>query len=182
MRYRNACNNFFKLTMKVVGIIPVRLESTRLHQKAIIDIGGLPMFVHTCKRAKLAKSLDEVFLATDSKYIAEICNDHNIECIMTSKKHKNSTERIAEACDKINCDIVVNIQGDEPLLYPDHIDKIVKPLFNDKTIEVSIGVTTFTKKNSKSDLHKINNWPINCINQKQSQNTFFLLISLINYT
>ena len=58
--------------MKVVGIIPVMLESTRLHEKAIADICGLPLFVHTCKRAKFAETLDEVFLATDNELIAEI--------------------------------------------------------------------------------------------------------------
>jgi len=100
--------------MNAVGIIPVRLESSRLPNKAILDIGGLPMFVHTCKRALLAETLDEVFLATDNIKIVEIANKHNIKVIMTDTIHKNSTERIAEACEKIDCDIIVNIQGDEP--------------------------------------------------------------------
>ena len=99
--------------MKVVGIIAVRLESTRLPQKAIKDICGLPMFVHTCKRAQLAQTLDQVVLATDSDRIAEIATNNDIDVIMTSTVHKNSTERIAEASKNIDCDIVVNIQGDE---------------------------------------------------------------------
>ena len=85
--------------MNAVGIIPVRLESTRLHEKAIADICGMPMFVHTSKRAKLAKTLDEVYLATDNDYIAEIAYKHDINIIMTSTNHKNSSERIAEACE-----------------------------------------------------------------------------------
>ena len=141
--------------MKAVAIIPVRLESSRLHKKAIADICGLPMFVHTCKRAKLAKTLDDVYLATDSELIAEIASKHNIEVIMTSPDHKNSTERIAEACSNIDCEIIVNIQGDEPLLYPDHIDKIVSPMIADNQIQVSIGVTNFSKKNSKSDIKAV---------------------------
>ena len=95
--------------MKAVGIIPVRLESTRLHEKAIADICGLPMFVHTCKRAELAETLDEVFLATDSDLIAELASQYNIKVIMTSTSHKNSTERIAEACENIDCKIVYHI-------------------------------------------------------------------------
>ena len=95
--------------MKVVGIIPVRLESTRLHEKAIADICGLPMFVHTCKRAELAETLDEVFLATDNELIVEIAREHDIKTIMTNTNHKNSTERIAEACENINYSIIVNI-------------------------------------------------------------------------
>ena len=142
--------------MKVVGIIPVRLESTRLKNKAIADICNLPMFVHTCKRAELSESLDDLFLATDNQMIANIAKKHNIKTIMTSKDHKNSSERIAEACDKINCDIVVNIQGDEPLLYPKHIDKIMEPMLepNSET-QVSIGITKFGKVNSTSDLKAV---------------------------
>lgn len=141
--------------MKAVGIIPVRLESNRLHEKAIADICGLPMFVHTCKRAKLAKSLDRVFLATDNDFIAEIADQHNITPIMTSKHHKNSTERIAEACNDIDCDIIVNIQGDEPLLYPDHVDKIVAPILANNEVHVSIGITRFSRQNSTSDIKAV---------------------------
>jgi len=141
--------------MQVVGIIPVRLESTRLPEKAISDICGLPMFVHTCKRANLAGTLDEVFLATDNERIAKIAQQHDIKAIMTSSKHKNSSERIAEACENIDCDIIVNIQGDEPLLYPDHIDKIVAPLLKDRNLQISIGITRFTKQDSTSDIKAV---------------------------
>ena len=141
--------------MKSVAVIPVRLESSRLHQKAIADICGLPMFVHTCKRAKLARTLDEVYLATDSNLIADIAYKNNIKVIMTDPKHKNSTERIAEACSKIDSDIIVNIQGDEPLLYPEHVDKIVSPMISDDTIQVAIGVSSFSKINSPSDIKAV---------------------------
>ena len=141
--------------MNAVGIIPVRLESSRLPNKAILDICGLPMFVHTCKRAMLAKTIDEVYLATDSYKVAKIAEENNINVIMTRKDHKNSTERIAEACEKIDCEIIVNIQGDEPLLYPDHIDQILLPMLNDSTVQVSIGITPFTKKNSTSDIKAV---------------------------
>ncbi|MBJ13423.1 MAG: 3-deoxy-manno-octulosonate cytidylyltransferase [Candidatus Marinimicrobia bacterium] len=138
--------------MKIIGIIPVRLESTRLPQKAIADISGLPMFVHTYKRAKLSKTLEEVYLATDSLEIKKIASDYSIKTIMTSTSHKNSSERIAEACKAIDCEIVVNIQGDEPLLYPEHIDKIIHPMINDNNIQVSIGITRFNKQESTSDI------------------------------
>lgn len=141
--------------MKSVAIIPVRLESSRLNQKAIVDICGLPMFVHTCKRAELAKTLDEVYLATDSNLIADIASEHDIKVIMTDPAHKNSTERIAEACSMIDSEIIVNIQGDEPLLYPQHIDKIVSPMIADDKIQVSIGVSSFSKINSLSDIKAV---------------------------
>ncbi len=138
--------------MKIVGIIPVRLDSKRLPKKAIADISGLPMFIHTYKRAELSKTLDEVYLATDSLEIKKIADDHNIKTIMTSSSHKNSSERIAEACKDIECEIVVNIQGDEPLLYPEHIDKIIHPMVNDNNIQVSIGISKFKKRESTSDI------------------------------
>ncbi len=138
--------------MKIIGIIPVRLESKRLPHKAIADICGLPMFAHTYKRAKLSKALDEVYLATDSLKIKKIADDHKIKTIMTSPYHKNSSERIAEACKDIDCEIVVNIQGDEPLLYPEHIDKIIHPMINDNKLQVCIGISRFSKQESTSDI------------------------------
>ena len=141
--------------MKAVGIIPVRLESVRLHEKAIADICGLPLFVHTYKRAKLADTLDEVFLATDNDLIAEIASQYDIKTIMTNTSHKNSSERLAEACENIDCNVIVNIQGDEPLLYPDHVDRIVAPMLIDRKVQVSIGITRFSKQDSSSDIKAV---------------------------
>ena len=168
--------------MNAVGIIPVRLESTRLHEKAIADICGLPMFVHTCKRAKLAKTLDEVYLATDNDDIAEIAYKHDINIIMTSTNHKNSSERIAEACENIDCDIVVNIQGDEPLLYPDHIDKITAPMIIDNSLQVTIGISRYSKEGDTSNIKAVldlNNDILFCsrndipINYKGNENNYY---------
>ncbi len=141
--------------MKAVGIIPVRLESSRLPEKAIADICGLPMFVHTCKRAMLSNSLDDVFLATDNQNIKNIAEQYDIKTIMTKTSHKNSSERIAEACQVIDCDVIVNIQGDEPLLNPTHIDQILEPFYLDDDIQVSIGITSFSKQNSISDIKAV---------------------------
>ncbi len=136
-------------------MIAARLESTRLPRKALADIEGLPMVVHTCKRAQLSKMLDKVFLATDNLQIKEISESHGIDVIMTATHHTNSSERLAEACEKIDCDIFVNIQGDEPLVYPEHIDRIIEPLLNDSEIKVSIGITQFNKKSSPADIKAV---------------------------
>jgi 3-deoxy-manno-octulosonate cytidylyltransferase (CMP-KDO synthetase) len=143
------------MASKAVGIVPARLESKRLPGKALADICGLPMIVHTCKRAMLSEVLDDIYVATDSSEIKEIAEKYNIKTILTSKNHKNSSERAGEACKFIDSDIVVNIQGDEPLLYPDHIDKITKPLIKDSSIQVSMGVTKFNKINSTSDIKAV---------------------------
>lgn len=141
--------------MKVIGMIPARLQSSRLPEKALIDIGGLPMVVHTCKRAQLAKSLDEVYLVTDNEIIKQVGDSHGIKVFMTGTHHKSGSDRLAEACTFVDCDIVVNVQGDEPLVDPDHIDAIVAPLMDDPAIQISVGVTPYNKKNSHSDIKAV---------------------------
>jgi 3-deoxy-manno-octulosonate cytidylyltransferase (CMP-KDO synthetase) len=141
--------------MKVVGMIPARLESSRLPEKALIDIGGLPMVVHTFKRATFAANLDEVYVATDSDRIRQVVEEHGGNVLMTAKHHKTGSDRLAEACRTVECDIVVNIQGDEPLVRPDHIDAIVEPLIKDPSLLISVGVTPYTKKNSTSDIKAV---------------------------
>ena len=143
-------------------MIPARLESSRLKEKALIDIEGLPMVMHTCKRALLAKSLKDVFLVTDSDEIKAKAIKHGIKYLMTGK-HISSSDRLAEACQNIECDIIVNIQGDEPLVNPDHIDEIVKPLLLDNNIEMSVGITTFAKKKSYADIKVVTDFEDNIL-------------------
>lgn len=141
--------------MRIVGMIPARFESRRLPKKALVDIMDLPMVIHTCKRAQLAKKLDDVYLVTDSEIIQEAGKAYKVKVIMTDSRHKTGSDRIAEACQKIDCDIVVNIQGDEPLVNPEHIDAVVTPLLEDPSIQVSVGVTPYAKKNSVSDVKAV---------------------------
>lgn len=143
--------------MKVIGMIPARLQSKRLPDKALVDILGLPMIVHTCKRAAMATSLDEVYLATDSEKIKDVAHVHGIKVIMTNPNHTCGSDRIAEAIQNMACDIVVNIQGDEPLLYPDHVDAIVQSLKGNPEIKCALGVTGYAKKNSPTDIKAVLN-------------------------
>lgn len=147
--------------MNTIGIIPSRLESTRLPNKALKDICGLPMIVHVYKRCTFAKSLDEVYVATDSNEISQAINNHGGKVIMTSSNHDNGTERIAEAASKVNAQIIVNIQGDEALVMPDHIDTAVNELTKDEGVNICMLVNKYTKQNSPSDikvvLDKFNN-------------------------
>lgn len=141
--------------MKVVGMIPARLQSSRLPEKALIDIEGLPMVIHTCKRAQLSKSLDEVYLVTDNEKIRQAGESNGVRAIMTGTHHKSGSDRLAEACTYVDCDIVVNVQGDEPLVDPEHIDAIVSPLLHDPEVMISVGVTPYSKKNSLSDIKAV---------------------------
>jgi len=141
--------------LKIIGIIPSRLESSRLPEKALVDIEGLPMIVHVFKRAQLAACLDEVIVATDSEIIFDVVKNNGGIAVMTSKEHETGTDRIAEVAKNMDVDIVVNIQGDEPLLNPEHIDKVVRPLIDEEDIEVSVLVTPYTKQNSSSDIKAV---------------------------
>jgi len=141
--------------MRVVGIIPARLQSSRLPEKAIVDIGGLPMVVHTFKRAQLSTVLDDVYVATDSQVIYDIVESHGGKAIMTSVEHQTGSDRLAEAAQTIEADIIVNIQGDEPLLEPEHIDKVVQPLLEDEKVQIAVLVTPFREKNSSADIKAV---------------------------
>ena len=113
--------------MKIIGLIPTRMNSTRLPHKSLLPINGVPMIVHVYKRSKLAKKLDDLIICCDDKKIISIAKKYNIKAMLTSKHHTNGTERIAEAYSKLKTkyDIVVDIQGDEPLISPYHIDQVI---------------------------------------------------------
>ncbi|WCJ20592.1 3-deoxy-manno-octulosonate cytidylyltransferase [Euphorbia peplus] len=119
-----------KFRSRVVGIIPARFASSRFEGKPLVHILGKPMIQRTWERAKLATSLDHIVVATDDEKIAECCRGFGADVIMTSESCRNGTERCNEALGKLEkkYDVVVNIQGDEPLIEPEIIDGIVKAL------------------------------------------------------
>ena len=142
--------------MIVIGMIPVRMESSRLPNKAIKNICGLPMIIHTLKRTQMAKSLDAVYVATDNEEIKRLVESYGGKVIMTKKEHQTGSDRLAEAAGKVEADIIVNIQGDEALVNPEHIDIGVSALKNSDA-EVSILLTKYSKKNSTSDIKAVVN-------------------------
>ena len=127
--------------MKIIGLIPVRLESGRLANKAILKIAEIPMILHVAKRAKLSKSLDRLVVCTDSYIICDMCIENKIDVVLTKNIHKNGTERIAEAANILNLDnetIIVDIQGDEPLLKPYMIDNVADYLLKKKCFDIVV--------------------------------------------
>lgn len=125
--------------MKVVGLIPARLNSSRLFGKALIEIGGIPMVVHTYRRAIKSKKLDDLYICTDSTEIASTSQKFNCKIIMTGK-HKTGTDRISEAAEKLkkNFNLYIDIQGDEPLINPKHIDKLIEWHMNNSQFDVVV--------------------------------------------
>ena len=112
--------------MKTVVIIPARLESSRLPNKVLLDICGKPLIQRVWEKVKSAKNVDDIFIATDNQKIVEVVENFGGKAILTSSKHQSGTDRIAEAVENIDTDIVINVQGDEPLIDPNLIDEFVE--------------------------------------------------------
>lgn len=104
----------------VLAIIPARYASTRLPGKALADVGGAPMVVRVWERARRARGIDRVIVATDDARIAEVCVAAGAEVAMTGD-HASGTDRVAAVARELPADVVVNVQGDEPFLDPDHV-------------------------------------------------------------
>lgn len=122
---------------KVIGIIPARYSSTRLPGKPLVMIHGKPMIQHVYERVKKASLLSDVYVATDDIRIEDCVNKFGGKVIMTATYHESGTDRLAEAVQHIKGDIIVNIQGDEPLIEPEMINQAVNPLLEDKKIYMS---------------------------------------------
>jgi 3-deoxy-manno-octulosonate cytidylyltransferase (CMP-KDO synthetase) len=123
--------------MKIVGIIPARYASTRLPGKPLADIHGKSLIERVWQRARRAKSLSRVIVATDDERIARAVRAFGGEAVMTPAACASGTDRLACVAKKIACDIVVNIQGDEPFILPATIDRLCAPLAADKQILMS---------------------------------------------
>jgi 3-deoxy-manno-octulosonate cytidylyltransferase (CMP-KDO synthetase) len=113
--------------MIVHGVIPARYQSSRLAGKILADIGGKPMVQHVYERSLLSNCLDEVLVATDEPRVKAAVEAFGGKAIMTSTEHSSGTDRIAEVMAKREADVVVNIQGDEPLIDPLMIREVVEP-------------------------------------------------------
>jgi 3-deoxy-manno-octulosonate cytidylyltransferase (CMP-KDO synthetase) len=140
-----------------IAILPARMESTRLPNKALANICGLPMIVHVYKRCLLANDLDDVYVATDHIEIKNVVEEFGGKVIMTSSEHQTGTDRIAEAAQNLDAEIIVNVQGDEALVNPKDIDKAINALYEDQSVNVSILVNSYSKRNSPSDIKVVLN-------------------------
>tara|TARA_B100001250_G_scaffold404690_1_gene421047 strand:+ start:182 stop:901 length:720 start_codon:yes stop_codon:yes gene_type:complete len=112
-----------------IGIIPARLDSKRFPKKILMPLNGKPMVVNTVERSLMAKNLDRVILAIDSEETKNALKGFDFEIVMTSKDHTSGTDRIAEVAKGIEeASIIINIQGDEPMIDPKIIDSLINKL------------------------------------------------------
>jgi 3-deoxy-manno-octulosonate cytidylyltransferase (CMP-KDO synthetase) len=119
---------------KATAIIPARYASTRFPGKPLALIHGLPMIQHVCQRVARAKTIERVIVATDDLRIAQAVKAFGGEVIMTRADHPTGTDRLAEVAQQLSADLIVNVQGDEPLIDPRMVDQAVAPLLANPAI------------------------------------------------
>lgn len=123
------------MTHRIIGIIPARMESTRFPGKPLAPILGIPMIEHVYRRVSMCQSLESVYVATCNEEIRQCTEDFGGNAIMTSTRHQRASDRVAEAAQNIEADIVVMIQGDEPMTVPEMIDLAIEPMLDDDSVK-----------------------------------------------
>ena len=137
--------------MRIAAIIPARMASTRFPGKPLADICGLPMIEHVRRRVNMSKMLDYIIVATCDKEIYSKVTDYGGKACMTSDKHERCTERIAEASKNLDVDLVINIQGDEPMIHPNMIDGLVNIYTNEKNVNCINLISPINKQEEFND-------------------------------
>jgi len=147
--------------MNIIGIIPARMASSRFPGKPLVRIGDIPMIGHVYHRSRMSKILTGVYVTTCDRDIEEYMRSTGGHAIMTSDRHERASDRAAEAMLKIEkemgskTDIVVMIQGDEPMLYPEMIDEAVKPMLADNSIQVVNLMALLKSREEQDDPHEV---------------------------
>ena len=139
--------------LKIIAVIPARYASTRFPAKLVQDLGGKPVVVQTYLATVATQLFDEVLVATDHHIIFDLLKQHNVNVVMSSDTHESGSDRIAEVIEKINCDIVVNVQGDEPFVNKENLESLIG-IFK-KDIEQKIDLASLMFK--ITDVETINN-------------------------
>jgi 3-deoxy-manno-octulosonate cytidylyltransferase (CMP-KDO synthetase) len=128
----------------IVGVIPARIGSTRFPRKLLYQIEGKSIIEHVFSQAQLSKKIDKLIVATDSNEIASLFNPSDV--ILTNISHQSGTDRVGEAVQKIDYDIIVNIQGDEPKIDPELIDRLIESLEDSQVGMSSLASTIIDAK------------------------------------
>src|SRR6266436_1628881 len=148
-------NLSFASMRKAVGIIPARWSSTRFPGKPLHLIVGKPLLCHVLERCQRAKNLDALIVATDDMRIAKAAFEWGAEIALTSPRHSSGTDRVAEVARRAkDFELVVNIQGDEPLIDPHLIDKVVEKLRSDSEIEIVTAAHPFSNPTEAESPHQ----------------------------
>ncbi len=139
--------------LRIVAVIPARYASTRLPGKVLADLDGRTMIEHVYRRAKASRAVSEVIVATDDLRVATRVSDFGGKVRLTKATHETGTDRLAEVATSLDCDVVVNIQGDEPLVDPGAIDELVAPFRTDAGVQMT---TLFRRIHEPAELNSSN--------------------------
>jgi len=137
------------MALKIVGVIPARLNSTRLPRKVLLQILGKPMLHHVVDRVRDAGVLDEFVVATDAEEVLGYCRQKKIPVMMTSPSHPSGTDRVWEVSTKIKADVYVGIQADEPLVTAHHIELLTAP-FKTPSVQVTTLKTAMSREEAQN--------------------------------
>jgi len=130
--------------MSIIALIPARLDSTRLQKKMLKKLGGTPLIVKTFTNLLNFNLFDKIAVITDSLEISKVLDKYSIKHFISKKIHETGTDRIAEFINSFDCEIIINVQGDEPFLKKDQIEKIIEVYKSD--IEYNIDVVSLMIK------------------------------------
>jgi len=128
--------------MKCAAIIPARYQSSRLPGKLLLPIAGKPIIQHVWERVRSCREIAEIWVATDDKRIQKVVESFGGKAVMTSPNHQSGTDRIAEVAANLDADIVVNVQGDEPMISSSTIAEVTRPFQSDEEITITTACTS----------------------------------------
>ncbi|MCK5013726.1 MAG: 3-deoxy-manno-octulosonate cytidylyltransferase [Candidatus Omnitrophica bacterium] len=137
--------------MKIIGVIPARWASTRFEGKVLALINGKPMIQHVWERSKKSELLNDLIIACDDDRVIVVAEQFGAKTVLTSKDHASGTDRIAEAIESIDGDIIVNIQGDEPLIDHAVVDALAATLVEDPSCSMGTAIKVVTTKKELKD-------------------------------
>jgi 3-deoxy-manno-octulosonate cytidylyltransferase (CMP-KDO synthetase) len=157
--------------MKIIAVIPARYASTRFHAKLMEDLGGKTVILRTYEAAKKSNLFDDVFVVTDSDLIYKEITSNEGKAIMSIKEHESGSDRIAEAVENMDVDIVVNVQGDEPFIDTEALEKLIEVYKNDTEKKVDLA-SLMSEIKEEAEINNPNN-----VKVVVNQNSFALYFS-----
>ncbi len=149
--------------MKKIIVIPARLKSSRLPNKLLLDLGGKSIIQRVYEQCLKAKNIDAVYIAVDDQKLVEHCSLFTNNVLLTSKDHQSGTDRIAEASTNINCDAIINVQGDEPFIDPKLIEAIADALTNEQMISAMCKLDNLSEIQDPNNVKVITDKNLNAI-------------------
>ena len=129
--------------LKIIAVIPARYASTRFPAKLIQDLGGKPVVVQTYLATVATQLFDEVWVATDHEIIYNLLKEHHVNVVMSSAHHESGSDRIAEVIENIDCDVVVNVQGDEPFVSTENLQSLINVFEEDTHAQIDLASLMF---------------------------------------